>query len=128
MKYEWDSYCNIICNIDNTDYCSIYNNTYVITNGTEFNKLLFVCDIINKYYRKDDIEKLYTFYRNSNKTIDEYYSTRMEIISNYYTANKFNSSLNNTLNDGKYISYSITRFVNYTNDECGVFECNDDVI
>ena len=36
--------------------------------------------------------------------------------------------LYNTLNDGKYISYSITRFVNYTNYECGVFECNDDLL
>jgi hypothetical protein len=131
LKYEWDAYCNLICNYDYFDYCTIYNNTYMFQNGTQFHDFSYKCDVVNKYYRREDIDILFEYFRKANFTIEDYYSDITDHINKtYLTKIDSNSTalLLNSIKDGIYLSKSISRYANYTYNSCNLFTCNDDDI
>lgn len=140
LFHKWNSMCNFICRPNNEikNFCSIYNNT-VHVNEKEYSYISYSCiDGYNKLLNiTSNLNEFYDFMSSMNSTLGSVYqeigskvSRNLEISDD---SNKILTYLNNSLNDGLYVSKGISQMPicdqydcnNFT--KCIPFNCYDDL-
>jgi hypothetical protein len=135
VKYEWDSFCEYICNPSAISKCKIYNDTYYDDDTYSYN-FTYKCDIPISRFKdmKEDIINYTNIIRTINSTIDSIYD---DILENSQTLAPTNMTLLiNSLVDGRCVSKSYsknfryndkTTFVRYISNLCSLYSCIDDM-
>ena len=140
LLHKWNSMCNFICRPNNEikNFCNIYNNT-VQVNEKEYSYISYSCiDGYNTLLNiTSNLKEFYDFMSSMNFTLGSIYqdisskvSRTLEISDN---SEKILKYLNNSLNDGLYVSQGISQMPiceqydcnNFT--KCIPFNCYDDL-
>jgi hypothetical protein len=136
VKYQWDSYCQYICNPRAMDSCVVYNDTYYLNETFSYN-YTYKCELAT--HRFSIIQEKIIEYSNTivaiNNTIDTIYND-IETKSNDTLTPTNITLLINSLIDGRYVSKSYSKNFVCKNDTsscnshidnlCSIYSCNDD--
>jgi hypothetical protein len=136
VRYQWDSYCEYICNPHALDDCQVYNNTYMLNDTIAYN-LTYHCEVYPDRVSniKSDIYSYISKIKSLNETLDSLYSEIIDTSNRTLTPTNMTLLLN-SLYDGQIVSKSYTQnFIckdedlctEAVNVLCSLISCQDDI-